>query len=238
MKYMGSKRRLFREIAPLILKDRKAEQLYVEPFCGGCNSLSQVSGRRLGADINPYLIAMLRSVIAGNPQFYPIPRSFYSKVRKAYRKRDYSEFTKAEIGWVGFMASYNGRFFDGGYSGNGVKSKDGGVRDYIDETITDLLRQVPDLQGIELKCCSYDRLDIPSGSIIYCDPPYKNTKQYSDICFDYDRFYAWLKEQSRRNKVFISEYWMPSEFREIWSKDVHCNINIEKRNRTEKLFTI
>lgn len=236
---MGSKRRLFQEIAPIILRDREEGQLYIEPFCGGCNSLSQVAGKRIGADVNPFLIAMLKSVISGENQFYPIAKPFYDEVRKAYRETNFKRFSTAEIGWVGYMASYNGRFFDGGYSGNGVKSKDGGVRNYIDETISDLLSQIDNLRGVELYCCDYRELEIPNDSIIYCDPPYRDTKQYSNISFDYDNFYDWVKEISKRgNKVFISEYWMPSEFREIWSKEVHCNINIEKRKRVEKLFTI
>ena len=32
MKYMGSKARFTKEILPIILKDRKPEQWYVEPF--------------------------------------------------------------------------------------------------------------------------------------------------------------------------------------------------------------
>lgn len=35
MKYMGSKSRIAKYILPIILKDRKDGQYYVEPFCGG-----------------------------------------------------------------------------------------------------------------------------------------------------------------------------------------------------------
>lgn len=63
MRYMGSKRRLWKYISPIILKDRKLNQFYVEPFCGGCNSLSQVNGKRIAADINIYLIEMWKSLI-------------------------------------------------------------------------------------------------------------------------------------------------------------------------------
>ena len=35
MKYMGSKARIANEILPIILKDRKDGQFYVEPFVGG-----------------------------------------------------------------------------------------------------------------------------------------------------------------------------------------------------------
>lgn len=63
MRYMGSKRKLWKYISPIILKDRKLNQFYVEPFCGGCNSLSQVNGKRIAADINIYLIEMWKSLI-------------------------------------------------------------------------------------------------------------------------------------------------------------------------------
>lgn len=35
MKYLGSKARIAKEILPIILKDRKVGQYYVEPFVGG-----------------------------------------------------------------------------------------------------------------------------------------------------------------------------------------------------------
>ena len=47
MKYMGSKARFTKEILPIILKDRKPEQWYIEPFAGGMNAICEVSGNRL-----------------------------------------------------------------------------------------------------------------------------------------------------------------------------------------------
>lgn len=44
MKYMGSKNRYAKEILPLILKDRKENQWYVEPFVGGANVIDKVGG--------------------------------------------------------------------------------------------------------------------------------------------------------------------------------------------------
>lgn len=239
MKYMGSKRRLWKDIGPIILKDRKQGQIYVEPFVGGCNSIVNVEGRRIAADINPYLIAMVKSVIANQPQFYPISREFYNQVRQAYRDKDYTQYSVADIGWVGFMASFNGRFYEGGYSGNNIPSKDGSVRNYIDENIRLFLKDVDLLKGVVFKCCSYDELIIPKNSIVYCDPPYRDTTKYSNSTFDYDKFYQWCRTISKQgNKVFISEYYMPSDFTEIWSKEVKAHVGFQKNNRTEKLFTI
>lgn len=238
MRYMGSKRKLWKYISPIILKDRKLNQFYVEPFCGGCNSLSQVNGKRIAADINIYLIEMWKSLIKEEKQIYPITKEIYNDVRNCYRCKN-SRYSFSEIGWVGFMASYNGRFFDGGFSGNNVRVKNGDLRHYIDESMSDILQQLETLKDVDFRCCSYDDLQIPEKSIIYCDPPYKDTKRYNTIDFDYDKFYNWCFEQSELgNKVFISEYNMPEFFKEVWSMEVHCNINIEKNKRIEKLFTI
>ena len=35
MQYMGSKTKISKEILPIILKDRKENQYYIEPFVGG-----------------------------------------------------------------------------------------------------------------------------------------------------------------------------------------------------------
>ena len=60
MKYMGSKRRIAKDILKIILKDRKENQYYVEPFMGGCNSLCEVKGLRIGNDFNNYIKEIVR----------------------------------------------------------------------------------------------------------------------------------------------------------------------------------
>ena len=57
MKYMGSKARFAKDLLPIILKDRKEQQYYVEPFVGGCNIIDKVNGKRIASDSNKYLIA-------------------------------------------------------------------------------------------------------------------------------------------------------------------------------------
>ena len=47
MKYVGSKNRLSKDILPLILKNRKPGQWYVEPFVGGANLIDKVDGNRI-----------------------------------------------------------------------------------------------------------------------------------------------------------------------------------------------
>jgi DNA adenine methylase len=63
MKYMGSKARFTKEILPIILKDRKSGQWYVEPFAGGMNTICEVQGNRIANDKNYHLIEMWRWII-------------------------------------------------------------------------------------------------------------------------------------------------------------------------------
>ena len=50
MKYMGSKSRIAKDILPIMLKNRRKDQYYVELFVGGCNSIDKVDGLRIGND--------------------------------------------------------------------------------------------------------------------------------------------------------------------------------------------
>lgn len=235
MKYMGSKRRIWKHIAPIILNGRKENQYYVEPFCGGCNSIVNVNGNRIASDINPYLMEMWMSLLDGKKYPETITRETYNEARKAYRAKDYTTFSIAELGWIGFMASYNGIFYHS-YSGIG---SDG--HDYIQLSMANIRQQIEPMKGCELYCCSYDALEVPPDSIIYCDPPYKGTKGY-DVEFDYPKFYDWCKAMKQAgHKVFISEYAMPSEFTCIWSMEVANSLDRfskKRERRTERLFTI
>ena len=164
MKYMGSKARFARELLQVILKDRKEGQWYVEPFCGGCNMIDKVTGNRMACDNNPFLIAMWDGLI--NKWFVPkthIDKEYYSRMREKYNenKKWLEPYEKAEIGWVGFMGSFNGRFFDGGYSGHNV-----GKRDYISEQIKNTSSQIPYLKGVIFCHSDYKNIELPRNSII------------------------------------------------------------------------
>jgi len=50
MIYLGNKNKIAKHILPLILFNRKHNQWYVEPFCGGLGTLAKVSGNTIGND--------------------------------------------------------------------------------------------------------------------------------------------------------------------------------------------
>lgn len=239
MKYQGNKNRIVNDILPIILKNRKSGQWYVEPFCGSCSVIQRVSGNRIASDKNKFLIAMWKSLTEGKEMPTTISKEFYDDVRDCFHGKN-NKYTDDIIGWVGYMASFNGRFFDGGYSGHNVVGKNGKARDYIAENIANTLKQVESLKGVVWESGDYSSINIPENSIIYCDPPYKNTKEYQfSRGFDFDAFYAWCKKMSQMgHTILISEYGMPeSDFECIWSKKLTNAMNPTiTKNTVEKLF--
>lgn len=234
MKYMGGKNRIANKILPIILKDRKAEQYYVELFAGGCNVIDKVKGNRLASDKNEYLMEMWYELTEGKTFIEEIPKELYDKARTEFNNSTTNQFSLAEIGWIGFMASYNGRFFDGGYNGNYKK------RNYTKESINNIKKQIDLMKGVSFSSGNYNEIIIPDNSILYCDIPYKGTKQYlTSKEFNHDFFWKWCVEMTEKgHKVFISEYKAPNNFKCVWSGSIKSYMKAGRSvDVTEKLFT-
>lgn len=236
MKYMGSKNRISKDILKIILENRKDSQWYIEPFCGGLGTMDKVNGNRIASDKNKYLIEMWKGLQIDKERPYIITKEHYSRARTEFNNKTNHEFSDFEIGWIGWMASYNGRFYDGGYSGHDVGKTH---RNYIDEQIRNTEKQLDKIENIVFKSCEYYDLEIPENSIIYCDIPYKDTKQYATSKnFDHDNFWQWCREKTKEgHNVFISEYIAPNDFICVWEKPITNSMNTTKTYKPiEKLF--
>lgn len=67
------------------------------------------------------------------------------------------------------------------------------------ERINNLIKQQPNLKGIEFKCLNFLKEPINAKNcLIYCDPPYKGTTKYKDN-FDHNRFYNVCRELAKDN---------------------------------------
>lgn len=65
------------------------------------------------------------------------------------------------------------------------------------------LERLQQLERLELSARSYEDVIIRKNSVIYCDIPYKDTKDYG-VRFDREKFLDWADAQTE--PVFISEY--------------------------------
>ena len=239
---MGSKSRIAKHIVPIIQRyiDENNIKKYYEPFVGGANIIDKIDcSNKIGSDLNKYLIALLKHVVEGGELYKTVDKELYDKARTAFNNGDTSEFEDWQVGNIGFIASYNGRWFDGGYAKAGYeKTKNGErYRDYYREAKDNLLNQAESLKGIIFQTQDYREAN-PCGCVIYCDPPYANTKQYANARdFNYEEFWQTMRDWSKNNIVLISEQNAPDDFECIWEQEVSRSIKAaDKSKSTEKLF--
>lgn len=240
IKLMGAKSRIAKDIVPIIQKciDDNNLKTYIEPFVGGCNVIDKVLCEyKQGTDKNKYLIALFKHLQNNGKLLPEVPRELYSEVRANYKNGEYEDWY---VGNIGFLASYNGRWFDGGYSQPGYeKTKTGQrYRDYYREAKDNIESQIPYIKDIELEVKDYREITPNANSIIYCDPPYANVKQFANaIDFDYNVFWDKMREWSKDCFVLVSELSAPDDFICVWEKSVSRSIkSTDKSRATEKLF--
>ena len=166
----------------------------------------------------------------------------YNNIKESYINND-KRYPDYLIGFVGSCCSYGGAWFNG-YAKFNVKKNE----DHIKEAYSGLKKQVDNFKNIESTLFLLDtyhslgdKIYIPNDSVIYCDPPYFETKKYESD-FDHIGFWEWVRMMSRRGiKVYVSEYTAPDDFKCIWSVKKHDGMgstkNGQKQNiKTEKLF--
>lgn len=244
IKYMGSKSRITKYIVPIIQSYINENHIntYIEPFVGGANVIDKIKcPTRIGYDLNKYLIALFRHIQKNGLLYNAVPKELYDMARNAVKSGDTSQFEDWQIGNIGFLASYNGRWFDGGYAKSGYEKTKSGLRyrNYYREASDNLLKQSKNLRGISFGSCDY-RCVTPVNSVVYCDPPYANTKKFANAQnFNYEEFWDVMRKWSRNNVVIVSEQSAPEDWKVIWEQNVSRSIKaVDKSVATEKLFII
>lgn len=236
MLYKGSKRVIAKHIIPIITEHLTDDKWYVEPFVGGANMIDKIQhDKRIGADINEYLIELFKAIQKGwQPPNYVSREEFY-------RIKDNKDEDKVLAGWVGFTCSYGGKWFDS-YANDykdPKKRKEGVLHTRQNGCINSMQRQRECLHNINFIWSEYDKLDIPKKSIIYCDPPYRNVGQYG-FKFDHLKFDSWvLRQVEEGHSVYISEYEMSDDF--VCIKEIPKKSQLSKgcgiiKQTVEKLF--
>ena len=92
-------------------------------------------------------------------------------------------------------------------------------------------------QQLTIGGVDFSEVEVPSDSVIYCDPLYRGTDGYRKAKrFDHERFYDWALRQTA--PVFVSEYAIPEDFVEVaaWRKMCSMSQDTKPKETTEKLF--
>lgn len=236
MVYQGSKSRVAKDICPIIQKviDESNCDTFVDAFVGGANLIQHIKCKnRIGYDINPYLIALLNN-LDKIPNFeVPVSKEEYDICRAEWRS---TQLTHPDwyIGAVGYIASFGGRFYDGGYAKD-VPASDPTRHEHRNRK-NNILKQMPELIGCKFEVKDFFSLDC-TNAIIYCDPPYNGTKPYPYDNYDKDAFWNKVRELSEHNQVFISELSAPDDFKMVWHKKIKNTVGLNNSlDQVEKLF--
>lgn len=221
---MGSKRKIAKDILPIILKNRKPDQYFVDICTGGGNIIDKVEGKRIGNDVNKYIIALLKAVQNGWIPPTSVPEAEYQQV-----KNNKDSYPDCLVGFIGFGCSFKAKFF-AGYARSATQ------QNFALQSSNSLMKSLPALKGIEFTCGSYEQVAIPANSIIYCDIPYTNTVKYNTD-FDHNKFWNWANQKvAEGHTVFVSEYVAPDGWMSVWERQVTTtNLGVPKTS-LEKLF--
>lgn len=246
MQYQGGKSRIARKIAGVLneVSGREIEncisdspdyiggggRCFVSLFCGTCSIESKIKGydQIILNDNHEYLIALLQAVQCGYEPPDIVTEDDYKNAR------DNKNANRALSGFIGIACSFGGKWF-AGYARNNAG------RNYAAEGKRSLLKDMATLSNARFVCGDYRRLPIPPQSVIYADPPYRNTTGYRNEKFDTDEFWMCMRFLAHTgHQVFVSEQEAPPDFTCIWQQSFTRTLDVNKSNQfkvTEKLFT-
>lgn len=252
MRYSGSKKRFIKQFLPILLKDTNDDTLFIDAFGGGMNVVCAVPLKNKWAvEINYYIHALWATIQKRGLDYLELPKDsneltqeMYEDIKKHYLIND-NKYPDYLIGFVGACCSYGGAWFNGYAHFNPKKNED-----HIKEAYNGLKKQVEEFINLDSTIFiprTYHDLgwdipfDNPENTVIYCDPPYFETKKYESD-FDHFVFWHWVRTMSKRGiRVYVSEYTAPEDFKCIWEakkKDGMGTTKEGKKQNTkvERLF--
>ena len=219
MRYAGGKHQISKHVVE-VLNQHRRNRLYIEPFIGALNIFSKMDGPKIGSDANSDLIELWLALRDGWQPPTHVTESQYLTL-KDYPPSPLRTF-------VGFACSFSGKMFHG-------YARDGTDRNYASNAVNSLRTKLPGIEQAEIKACGYEEYTGATGALIYCDPPYANTKIFKG--FDSEKFWAWATEMSKTNTVIVSEFTAPPDWKCIWEKQINRSLRKNGEvNMTEKLF--
>lgn len=230
MHFFGGKFRVRKQIGEFLNQEiaKGNYKGYIEPFCGGCWISTQIKPviPIFCSDAHEDLMLMWKAL-----QQNWLPPEFVGE--QEYKDLRFAA-PSALRGFVGFACSFSGKWW-GGYARNNRG------RSYSQDGRNSLLRKIKLLKHVRFNHLDYKRYDKANGYICYMDPPYSNTTPYKDTVFNHDEFYNWCRMMSKNNKVLVSEYSMPEDFKVVLEIKTRLDIRNAQgimEPRIERVFTI
>ena len=215
-RYHGGKQRIGKEIAKIISEKVGEMDIeingYCEPFCGMLGVYQHIPElfqnrdmKYKAGDMNESVCMMWKAVQEGW-----IPPNSCSQEK--YNELQNDETSSAEKGYIGHQFSFGGGYF------RGHTEKCKGAQTYFKNVPAKICKIARDLQDVEFSYGSYTQFSDLQNYIIYCDPPYVNTRCKYAEKFDSEEFWEWIRRMSKTNVIFVSEYVAPDDFECVFEK--------------------
>lgn len=228
MQYFGGKQRISKPLSEFLNDKLKGNQPFVDLFCGSCNVITKINNNRvrIANDKHKYLIAMWKELQNGW-----IPPQTLTKEGYEFLKNN-KDVKPHLTGFVGFGCSFAGKWF-GGYAASDN-------RNYCLNAYNSTLDKLKCLYDVKFFNLDYKEVDIPKGSFVYCDIPYKDTTQYrkSEVgVFNHEEFYQWVRDNSKNYDIYISEYKknIPKDFEIVWEIESKQDIRNKYNKRADTI---
>lgn len=211
MRYMGGKFRQSKAIVECLRPVVNPETVYVEPFCGAMWSATRVirelhPGMVILNDVNKPLMLLWQKCLLEGTSWLPTD---LKEIEDNYQQIKHAQDMNNPLtAWYGNALSFGGKWF------GGVARTEHSGQTKVMNMKTEALKSVPKLR---LSNLSYEMITIPSGSVVYCDPPYEGrTKAHNFQGFYYPEFWQWVRDLSKRCFVLTSCFECPDDFRPIY----------------------
>jgi len=220
MRYVGGKFRQAKHVCFELKRRKKLRTRYIEPMMGGGAVFAKAAPlfkEAIGADVVEDLMLFWMAVRDGWTPPIEVSKDDYERLL--------NEGPSALRGWVGFVASYNGRWW-GGY---GPKAAG---RDYLAESYRSTMKKAAGMTHADFVCCPYWEHEVDANTAVYCDPPYEHTTGnnhsgrktpegssdgiYGTEHFDHARFWVVMEEWVQKGAlVLVHEYDAPEGWERV-----------------------
>ena len=214
MRYQGGKSRIAGAIAAKIRELHPTATEIWEPFCGGgavTLALAKVSFRVHASDNHEDLILMWQALMRGETEpFADVTeaeyQAAYAGIQQERANGPTGQPPSARRGFLGFGASFGGRWFEGYGRANDKNAP-----------WQESQRAVQKLRGTQVLFSFADYTTTPDDVLVYADPPYVGTKPYKGgSSFNHAAFWQWVRQ--RKGPTFVSELTGPDDMAIVWRK--------------------
>lgn len=202
MHYQGGKSQIAKAIVGKIRELYPTATEIWEPFCGGgavTLALAKAGFRVYASDSHEDLILMWQALMRGETApFADVTEAEHAALKTAP--------PSARRGFVGFGASFGGRWFEG-FGRNNRPS----------QPFNETQRSIARLSSHPVTFARADYTTTPGHVLVYADPPYRGTKHYKGTpYFDHVAFWSWVRR--RQGPTFVSELTGPDDIEIVWRK--------------------